>query len=266
MAHVVLTRVFISPEGDAQENVRPIVDAVQAADGANSGFEIVIAGGNSIDNELERIDEEDFGIMIPVTMVLALTFMLLVFRSAVAAAIPLVLAVGSIFTAIGVATLVSHAFPMVDFLAQVVLLMGMAVGVDYSLFIVSRFRHERKAGRPKLEAIAVASNTTGRAVFYAGVTVVLSLVGLMLTDSAIFVSMSVGVIIVVLIALAASLTLLPVSNQHKWDTVIAERSGVRQRSGELPDGPVVASSPLDRKSLHLLSSFKDLLPPSLEHV
>ena len=207
--HVVLAQVVISADGDSQENVKAIVDAVRAADEAAASFEIVMAGSNSIDNELERIDEEDFGIMIPVTMVLALTFMLLAFRSAVAAVIPLVLAVGSIFTAIGVATLVSHAYPMVDFLAQVVLLMGMAVGVDYSLFIVSRFRHERKAGRPKLEAIAVASNTTGRAVFYAGITVVFSLIGLALSDTAIFVSMSVGVIIVVLIALTASLTLLP---------------------------------------------------------
>ena len=236
--HVVLTQVFISPEGDAQENVRPIVDAVQAADGANSGFEIVIAGGNSIDNELEKIDEEDFGIMIPITMVLALTFMLLVFRSAVAAAIPLVLAVGSIFTAIGVATLVSHAYPMVDFLAQVVLLMGMAVGVDYSLFIVSRFRHERKAGRPKLEAIAVASNTTGRAVFYAGITVVLSLVGLMLSDTAIFVSMSVGVIIVVLIALAASLTLLPAMLAILGDGVNRLRLPIIGRESTNNDGGI----------------------------
>ena len=116
---------------------------------------------------------------------------------------------GAIFSALGVATLVSHLYPMVDFLAQVVLLMGMAVGVDYSLFIVSRYRSERKAGRPKLEAITVASNTTGRAVFYAGVTVLLSLAGLILTDSAIFVSMAIGIIIVVSLALVASLTLLP---------------------------------------------------------
>ena len=135
--------------------------------------------------------------------------MLIAFRGVVAAALPLVLAVGSIFAALGVATLVSYVYPMVDFLAQVVLLMGMAVGVDYSLFIVSRYRSERKAGRPKLEAIAVASNTTGWAGFYAGVTVLLSLAGLVITDSAIFISMSIGVIIVVVLALTASLTLLP---------------------------------------------------------
>ena len=236
--HVVLAQIIISTDGDSRENVRPIVDAVRAADEASAGFEIVMAGNNSIENELERIDEEDFGIMIPVTMVLALTFMLLAFRSVVAAVIPLVLAIGSIFTAIGVATVVSHAYPMVDFLAQVVLLMGMAVGVDYSLFIVSRFRSERKAGRPKLEAIAVASNTTGRAVFYAGITVVLSLIGLALTDTAIFVSMSVGVIIVVLIALAASLTLLPAMLAILGDGINRLRLPIIGRESENNDGGI----------------------------
>jgi RND superfamily putative drug exporter len=197
-----------------------------------------MAGNDSIEKELERIDQEDFGIMILVTLVLALTFMLIAFRSAVAAIMPLILAIGSIFTAISVATLVSHAYPMVDFLAQVVLLMGMAVGVDYSLFIVSRYRYERKAGRPKLEAIAVASDTTGRAVFYAGITVVLSLVGLALTDSAIFVSMSVGVIIVVLIALAASLTLLPALLAILGDGINRLRLPIIGRDSENNDGGI----------------------------
>jgi RND superfamily putative drug exporter len=208
--HVVLARVEIDTStGDAEDKIGVILDTVHAANASADGFEIAIAGNTSLISELSRIDEEDFAIMIVATMVLALVFMLIAFRAVVAAAMPLVLAIGSIFTAIGVATLVSHVYPMVDFLAQVVLLMGMAVGVDYSLFIVSRYRNERAAGRPKLEAIAVASSTTGRAVFYAGITVVLSLVGLFLTNSAIFISMSAGIIIVVLLALLGSLTLIP---------------------------------------------------------
>ena len=169
--------------------------------------------------------------MIVVTMVLALVLMLIAFRAVVAAVLPLVLAVGAIFSALGVATLVSQVYPMVDFLAQVVLLMGMAVGVDYSLFIVSRYRSERKAGRPKLEAIAVASNTTGRAVFYAGVTVLLSLAGLIFTDSAIFVSMAVGMIIVVTLALVGSLTLLPAMLAVLGDKVNRLRLPIIGREG-----------------------------------
>ena len=207
---VLLAQVVIDGDvDDALDKVDAILDTVHAAEAEAVGFEIAMVGTASIDRQLEKIEEEDFGIMIMATLVLALVLMLVAFRGVVAAVLPLVLAIGSIFSAIGIATLVSHVYPMPEFLAQVVLLFGMAVGVDYSLFIVSRYRSERKAGRAKLEAITVACNTTGRAVFYAGITVVLSLVGLVLTGMAIFISMSVGVIIVVLLALLASLTLLP---------------------------------------------------------
>ena len=222
--HVVLAQVVIAGDiDDADEKVEAILTPIRTAGETSSGFEIGLAGAISLTKQVEDIDEEDFQSMIVITMIVALAFMLIAFRGVVAAALPLVLAVGSIFAALGVATLVSYVYPMVDFLAQVVLLMGMAVGVDYSLFIVSRYRSERKAGRPKLEAIAVASNSTGRAVFYAGVTVLLSLAGLVLTDSAIFISMSIGVIIVVVLALTASLTLLPAMLSVLGDKVDALR-------------------------------------------
>ena len=83
------------------------------------------------------------------------------------------------------------------------------MGIDYSLFIISRFRTERQAGRSKLDAIATASNTTGRAVFYAGVTVVISLAALALTNNPVFISVGLGAILVVLFAIVGSLTFLP---------------------------------------------------------
>ena len=227
---VLLAQVVIEGDADdAVDKVGAVLDTVRAASEDAAGFEIVMAGSSSIEKQLEDIDEEDFGTMIMITMVLVL--MLLAFRAVVAAALPLILAIGSIFSALGVAALVSHIYPMVDFLAQVVLLMGMAVGVDYSLFIVSRYRSERKAGRPKLEAIAVACNTTGRAVFYAGITVVLSLIGLTLTNSAIFISMSIGVIIVVLLAILGSLTLLPAILSVLGDNVNRLRLPIIGREG-----------------------------------
>ena len=154
----------------------------------------------------------------------------------VAAFIPLVLAIGSIFTALGLAALVSQVYPMVDFLAQVVLLMGMAVGVDYSLFIVSRYRNERKSGKPKTEAITAACNTTGRAVFYAGVTVLLSLAGLIFTGTDIFISMAIGVIIVVMVALIASLTVLPAMLAVLGDKVDALRLPIIGRDNDNTGG------------------------------
>ena len=230
--HVVLAQVLIEGnDEDAEENIDAILDTISAGAANASGFEIVMAGDTSIARQLEKIDEEDFSTMIVVTMVLALVLMLIAFRAVVAAILPLVLAIGSIFTALGVATVVSQVFSMVDGLAQIVLLIGMAVGVDYSLFIVSRYRSERKEGKQKLEAIAAASNTTGRAVFYAGVTVLLSMAGLILTNSAIFLSFSVGIMIVVFVALVASLTLLPAMLAVLGDNVNRLRLPIIGREG-----------------------------------
>ena len=134
---------------------------------------------------------------------------LLVFRAVVASLIPLVLAVGAITTAMGIAALVSQSCPLAEGYDVLISMLGLAVGIDYSLFIISRFRTERQDGRSKLDAITVASNTTGRAVFYAGVTVVLSLAGLALTNNPVFISIGLGSIFVVLIAIVGSLTFLP---------------------------------------------------------
>ena len=235
--HVLLAQVVIAGESDeADEKIEAVLASVRAAGDEAPDFEISIAGVTSLEYEVDRIDKEDFGSMIMITMVLALALMLIAFRGVVAAALPLVLAVGSIFAALGVATVLSQVYPMVDFLAQVVLLMGMAVGVDYSLFIVSRYRSERKEGKQKLEAITAASNTTGRAVFYAGVTVLLSLAGLILTDNPIFVSMALGMIIVVSLALAGSLTLLPAMLAVLGDKVDALRLPIIGRDGDNSGG------------------------------
>ena len=146
--------------------------------------------------------------------------------------IPLALAVGAIFSALAVATLVSHAYALVDLYAEIILLMGLAVGIDYSLFVLSRFRRERAAGRPKLEAITVASNTTGRAVFFAGITVVLSLAGLFVVEQEVFTSLALGAIIVVLIAIIGSLTLLPALLAALADNVNRLRVPLIGRGGE----------------------------------
>ena len=244
---VLLAQVVIAGDaGDADEKVDAILETVHSAEEGAADFEIAMGGTVSIQKQIEEIDEEDFSSMIIVTMVLALVLMLIAFRSVVSAAIPLIMAVGAIFSALGVATLVSYVYPMVDFLAQVVLLMGMAVGVDYSLFIVSRYRNERKAGRPKLEAITVACSTTGRAVFYAGVTVLLSVLWLMFTDSAIFISMSVGIIIVVSLALAASLTLVPAMQAVLGDNVNRLRLPIIGRESKENNGGGVWSAITDK--------------------
>ena len=208
--NVLLAQVVIQGDvDDAESKIDAIVAAVDAAAEKATGFEVGIAGSTSLDKQLQEVSDEDFGRIMKVTLVLGLVILLVAFRALVAAVIPLVLAVGAIVSALGVAALISQVYPLADPYTAMVELMGLAVGIDYSLFIVSRFRNERKAGRSKLEAIAVASNTTGRAVFYAGVTVVLALAGMALTNNPLFISMGLAAIVVVLFALVGSLTLLP---------------------------------------------------------
>ena len=210
--HVQRAQVVIADiAGSDEDQIDAILETVHAArsEAGDSGFYVGLAGGLSVDKQQEDLSKEDLGRVLMVTLVLALVIMLLVFRTVVAALIPLVLAVGAIIIAMGIAALVSQAYPLADGFEVLVSMLGLAVGIDYSLFIISRFRYERQAGREKLEAITVASNTTGRAVFYAGITVVVSLTGMALTNNPVFISLALGVIFVVLIAIVGSLTFLP---------------------------------------------------------
>ncbi|MDA1128678.1 MAG: MMPL family transporter [Chloroflexi bacterium] len=195
------------PAGDIE--IEPFLDAVEQASDEAAGFEIGVYSFRLLDDQLDEILEEDFGRILLYSLGIGLIILIIAFRALVAAIIPLVMALGSIFTAIGIAAVISQFYPLVELYAEMILLMGLAVGIDYSLFIISRYRMERTGGREKMEAITVAANTTGRAVFYAGVTVILSLAGLMLTRDHTFISLALGAIIVVFVAVVASLTLLP---------------------------------------------------------
>ena len=197
--------------GSDDDKIDAVLDTVYAArpEASASGFYIGMAGGLSVDKQVADLSEEDLARVLMVTLVLALVMLLLVFRAVVASLIPLALAMGAITTAMGIAALVSQAYPLTEGYEILISMLGLAVGIDYSLFIISRFRHERQAGREKLEAITVASNTTGRAVFYAGITVVVSLAGLALTNNPVFTSLGLGVVFVVLVAIVGSLTFLP---------------------------------------------------------
>jgi RND superfamily putative drug exporter len=204
--HAVLARVTMAA-GDSVDNTEAALEVVREAREGAVGFELGMTG--NLDEQIEEIVADDFSRILLVTMVLGLGILLIAFRAVVAAIVPLVMAISAIFTTIGVAAIVSTGYALDVSYSEMILLMGLAVGIDYSLFIVSRFRSERAAGRPRIEAISVASNTTGRAVFYAGVTVVVSLAGLMLTNNQVFISLALAAIIVVLITVIASLTLLP---------------------------------------------------------
>jgi RND superfamily putative drug exporter len=149
------------------------------------------------------------GLLLP-TLLITFLILLIASRSAIAAVVPIVLALSAIIGAMGLVGLYSQAIaPISQYVVQIVVLIGLAVAVDYSLFVISRFRTERTTGRDKFGAIEVASSTAGRAVFFSGLAVMISLGGLLLIDDSLFKSIAIGSIAVVLISVIGSLTFLP---------------------------------------------------------
>lgn len=161
------------------------------------GYRVLMSGAASIAHESNELATEDLEkgerIGIPVA----------------ASLIPLGLGVVSIIIALGIAALIGQAFELVFFVTLMITMIGLAVGIDYSLFIVSRFREELERGLEKREAVARAGATAGSAVLFSGLTVVIALCGMLIIPATFFQSLGIGAIVVVLVTLAATLTLLP---------------------------------------------------------
>jgi uncharacterized membrane protein YdfJ with MMPL/SSD domain len=144
-----------------------------------------------------------------ISIPLTLAILLLVFGSLVAATIPLLLALSAVMATIGLVAFPSSIVPMDEQVKEVILLIGLAVGVDYSLFYVKREREERSAGRSESAALEAAAATSGRAVLISGITVMTAMAGMFLSGDKTFMSFSVATMIVVLVAMLGSLTVLP---------------------------------------------------------
>jgi len=138
-----------------------------------------------------------------------LIILVVVFGALVAAGVPIVLALFSIAVAFGLTALIGRFWDLSFFITNMITMIGLAVGIDYALFIVERYREERRRGRPKLEAIEMAGGTASKAVLFSGMTVVFALLGLFLIPTSIFRSLGLGAILVVIVAVAAMLTLIP---------------------------------------------------------
>ena len=205
---VVVIDTNVEVDGDGRDAVLDLVADARETHEAG-GYTIAIVGQETTSREVNKMVEEDFAKIMMISLGLGLFIMVLAFGAIVAALVPLFLAVGAIMIASGLAAVISQWYALNEFYTEMILLLGLAVGIDYTLFILSRFRKEREAGRSKLDAITFDGSTTGRAVFYAGVTVLVSLAGLVLTSQPIFVSLALGAMLVVFVAIIASLTFLP---------------------------------------------------------
>ena len=202
----------------ASKDAEALHDAVESI-AAPAGFRTLVAGQGTLNNDFRALAEdtlkrgETFGIAI------ALVVLLIVIGTVVAAVLPILLAMAAIVVALGLTAVVGLVFDLTFFITNFITMMGLAVGIDYSLFIVARYREERARGADKLEAIGRAGATANRAVFFSGVTVVLALLGMFIMPNTIFRSLSTGAILVVLLAVAASMTLLPAALSLLGDRV-----------------------------------------------
>ena len=197
--------------GSAQEatgNVEDVIRIVQEANGSDD-FRVLIGGDASVafeNNEMSAADLEKgerFGIPIALIILLAL------FGAVAATLLPLGMAIAAIVIALAAVGVIGQFFELIFFVTMMITMIGLAVGIDYSLLIVSRFREEMSRGLGTYEAVRKAGDTAGRTVLFSGATVVIALLGMLIAPVSFFQSLGLGAILVVMAALAATLTLLP---------------------------------------------------------
>jgi RND superfamily putative drug exporter len=209
----------------AERHIGPITAAVAAVAPAHPGMYIGEAGGVSSTKALDRLFNEQLGQAGVRSVPLTLLILLLVFGSLLAAWIPLMLALQAVMATIGLTAIISHITPMDQNVGAVVLLIGLAVGVDYTLFYLRREREERAAGRSERAAIEAAAATSGRSVLISGVTVMIAMAGMLLTGDQTFTSFSIATMTVVAVAMLGSLTVLP---------AVLAKLGDRVERGRIP--------------------------------
>ena len=185
-----------------------ILSAVDRVQAAHTGFYIQSAGV-STDKALDKEIQGGLGKAGLISIPLTILILMIVLGSLVGAMIPLLVALSAIAATTGLLALSSQAIPASDSIMEVILLIGLAVGVDYSLFYMRREREERKAGRSATAALEAAAATSGRAVLISGITVLIAMAGMFLTGDKTFMSFSVGAMLVVAVAMIGSLTVLP---------------------------------------------------------
>ena len=187
--------------------MRPFLEELKAA---HPGLRIHSLDGTLANEDIQELVNGGLDDSLRLTIPLTFLILLIAFGAVVAAVVPLVLAVTALLAAFGVLGIYSQAVaPVSPYASQLIVLIGLAVAVDYSLFMITRYRTERRHGRAKHDAIRVASATAGRAVFFSGLAVMFSIGGLFLLDDVLFRSMAIGTISVVAIAVVGSLTFLP---------------------------------------------------------
>jgi uncharacterized membrane protein YdfJ with MMPL/SSD domain len=208
--HAALVEFEIRGDADdAADKIGPVLDRVEVAQRVHPEFFIGEFGDASAADAVETAFADDLDKAGQLSLPITLLILVIAFGALVAAGIPLLLALTAVFATFGLVALSSHILPVAFQAFAVVLLIGLAVGVDYSMFYLRREREERAAGRGERAAVEAAAATSGRSVLISGLTVITALAGMFLTDDEIFASIAIATIAVVAIAVLGSLTVLP---------------------------------------------------------
>ncbi|HEX4290683.1 MAG TPA: MMPL family transporter, partial [Trebonia sp.] len=197
-----------NPSNDDQAVV-PALNAVAAVQARYPGLTVAEAGDASLDRATGALVDQDFRQAEITSVPVSLALLLLVFGALIAAGIPLLLAGTSVISAISLLAIPSRLVPISSTTSSIVLLVGMAVGIDYSLFYLRRVREERAAGATTQDALRTAARTSGRAIVAAGLTVIACMAGLFVTGFEVFDGVAIGTMLVVAVAVLGSLTFLP---------------------------------------------------------
>jgi RND superfamily putative drug exporter len=242
----VLIQFAVKGDPDtAPGRVQPVLDAVARARAAHPGVTIDQIGDASLNKWFNDTVAQDAKRAEWTVVPVAIGILLVVFGALLAALLPVALALTAFIAANGMLALISHAMHVATFTASVMLLMGMAVGVDYCLFYIRREREERARGATREQALQTAASTSGRSVLVSGLTVVVAMAGMFLTGLQLFNGFAIATILVVLISVAGSVTVLPASLALLGDKVDLGRlpflghrraAGGRSRAGYLLTG------------------------------
>jgi RND superfamily putative drug exporter len=247
--------VSLDIRGDADtasDRIQPVMDAVDAAAAANPSLRIEefgVSAEKQLDDKFNQ-DLERAGLLsLPVTIVI----LVVAFGALVAAGIPLLLALSAVMATMGLLAIPSQVWPVDENISAIVLLIGLAVGVDYSMFYLKREREERAAGKSESAALEAAAATSGRSVLISGLTVMTAMAGMFLTGDKTFGSFAMATILVVAIAVLGSLTVLPALLSWLGDRVNKVRVPFLHRF-QRPEGGRAWGWILDRVLAHPLVS------------
>jgi RND superfamily putative drug exporter len=245
--HSALVTFDIKGDADkADDKAKGLLAVTAAAQKAHPALLVQEAGDATADKALNDSFSNDFNHARTLSLPITLAILIVAFGALVAAGIPVLLAITGVAATLGLVALPSHIAPVDDAVSEVVLLVGMAVGVDYSLFYLRREREERAKGASPEAALETAAATSGHSVIVSGLTVITAMAGMYLAGNKTFGSMATGTIMVVAVSVLGSVTVLPALLSRLGDKVMKGRVPLIGRRRDRGEDPRVSGWIMDR--------------------